>query len=686
MKFRAGAPGGSRKIAGSRAGAGETGSSSGDGSAVFPGGPVLESPVPRLTRHSRGNQEFIDELSSQADELERLFAEQKLRMPGDQFGARRRSTDFDDTRAMVLPRVREKQVVTESVRSSSSGTKAGTSPSVKMVGDQEDFADAHRQDVSVNLRGKFYGEYMRRRDVKLRQEGGHKKALKQAKLRDMQADLEMNISELKAKFSRSVEGPDSNSGARSHVDKLQSFNIQSSTRMDTRMDEHTRALFRGEAENYPDGQNGGPPGVGSSRSSATKKDFSPNQDQSSTKSQTTAVPLPRPSLKPSDCISGRQRPQSESSLVRSLPVVPNFSTSKKENKNPAPGLGRTVPRSQDRSSTRSKSTGEEIKVYCAKEKKTRDSQATRKSSSSPSESKNSSAWNSTGAILESVRFDEEGVCPSLNEELVKSAVSEAFPSNSDNSKYDDDCGALASEAADMANKTEDEEIKNREVRYHATLDDGHSGSPNGDSIGSHHSDLMSVLMLPRHLQHDLSEIDASVDSSVGSSISWSSQPMVQAETGLPRTRKKWGDVQKPNLAGDSSLNESSKDAKKGFWLLKFGRGQVAESSLSRVSALTSDGDNAVESRCGPPSKRSLKHLRQPITGFSQDHSCSGSFNASDLFQEQVQHLNRSIPAPPEKFKLRGDQQSLSGSSLKAPRSFFSLSSFRSKGRDLKVYH
>ncbi|XP_048139975.1 uncharacterized protein LOC115744745 isoform X2 [Rhodamnia argentea] len=659
MKFQTQVPSSSRKTTGSYAMAGETGSSSGDSNAVFSGGQVPESPVPRSTCHSRGNQEFIEELRTKADELDRLFAEQKLRMSDDQFVSRRRSTDSN---SHVIPaRVQEKQIMTESMRSSSGGTRFGASPSLKMVGDREDYASTYRQDMSANLRGEFYDEYMGRRDTKLRQEGGYKRALKEARLKDMQADLEMNISELKARFSGPVEGPDSNSGMRSRIEKLRSFNI----RLTTRMDEHTRALFPGEAENYPDGQNEASPGENSSRGSATKKHFSPIQDQSSSKPQTTTVPVPRPSLKPANSISGRRRPQSESTLVRSLPVVPNFSNMKKENKKPAPGLGRTAPRPRDRSFPRSKSTGEEKKVYCAQEKKTRESQATRKNSSSPLESKNLSAWNSNGAILESVRFDEECIRPGLNEGLVKSA--------------------LASETADMANKTEDEEIKNQEGRYHATVDDGFSGSPHGDSIGSH-SDFMSVSMLPRYSQHDLSEIDASVDSSVGSPVSWWPQPIVHAETGLARTRKKWGNALQPNLAGDSCQNESSKDAKKGFWLLKFGRSHVAESSANRVSALTSDGDNAIEDRCGPSPKRSLEHLRQPVTGFPPDHSCSVSFSASNLYQEQVQALKISSPAPPEEFKLKDDPQSLSGSSLKAPRSFFSLPSFRSKGRDLKVYH
>lgn len=230
MKFQARVPRGSQKITGSYARAGETGVSSGNSSAVFPDGQVPEIPVPRSTRHSRGNQEFIEELRTKADELERLFMEQKLRMSDDQFSSRRRSADFNSQ--AIPPRVHEKQIMTESIRSSSGQTKFGTSPSVKTVGDQEGYADTNRKDISVNLRGKFYDEYMQRRDAKLRREGGYKRALKVAKLKDMQADLEMNISELKAKLSGSVEGPDLNSGVRSRIEKLQSFNIRSSTRMD----------------------------------------------------------------------------------------------------------------------------------------------------------------------------------------------------------------------------------------------------------------------------------------------------------------------------------------------------------------------------------------------------------------------------------------------------------------------
>ncbi|KAJ7003298.1 hypothetical protein NC653_008513 [Populus alba x Populus x berolinensis] len=62
-------------------------------------------------------------------------------------------------------------------------------------------------------------------------------------------------------------------------------------------------------------------------------------------------------------------------------------------------------------------------------------------------------------------------------------------------------------------------------------------------------------------------------------------------------------------------------------------------------------------------------------GFSQGHPSDDGLN-------EIQTLNSSIPAHPENFKLRDDL--MSGSSIKAPRSFFSLTSFRSKGIDSKL--
>ncbi|KAK9282017.1 hypothetical protein L1049_004928 [Liquidambar formosana] len=147
-------------------------------------------------------------------------------------------------------------------------------------------------------------------------------------------------------------------------------------------------------------------------------------------------------------------------------------------------------------------------------------------------------------------------------------------------------------------------------------------------------------------------------------------------------RKKWGSAQKPIIVANSSHNQSRKDVTKGFKrLLKFGRKtRGTESLVDWISATTSEGDDDTEDG-RDPANRSSEDLRKSRMGFSQSHPYDG-FNESELFNEQVQDLHSSIPAPPANFKLREDH--LSGSSLKAPRSFFSLSSFRSKGSDSKL--
>ncbi|PSS07299.1 Coiled-coil domain-containing protein [Actinidia chinensis var. chinensis] len=145
-------------------------------------------------------------------------------------------------------------------------------------------------------------------------------------------------------------------------------------------------------------------------------------------------------------------------------------------------------------------------------------------------------------------------------------------------------------------------------------------------------------------------------------------------------RKKWGSAQKPVLVSHSSHSHSRMDVTKGFKrLLKFGRrSRGTESLVDWISATTSEGDDDTEDG-RDHANRSSEDLRKSRMGFSQGHPSDDSFNESEFYSEQVQAF--SIPAPPSNFKLREDH--LSGSSFKAPRSFFSLSSFRSKGNDSK---
>ncbi|XP_021823508.1 uncharacterized protein LOC110764792 [Prunus avium] len=77
-----------------------------------------------------------------------------------------------------------------------------------------------------------------------------------------------------------------------------------------------------------------------------------------------------------------------------------------------------------------------------------------------------------------------------------------------------------------------------------------------------------------------------------------------------------------------------------------------------ISATTSEGDDDTEDGRDPANRLS-EDLRKSRMGFTQGPD--DSFNESE-FNEQVEALRSSIPAPPMNFKLREDH--LSGSSLK----------------------
>lgn len=208
-----------------------------------------------------------------------------------------------------------------------------------------------------------------------------------------------------------------------------------------------------------------------------------------------------------------------------------------------------------------------------------------------------------------------------------------------------------------------------------------------------------------HMHHSLSQMlevsdfDASADSPMGSPTSWNSHSLSQimdtSDTDAVRTRKRWGSAQKPILAVSQQVH---KDAPKGFKrLLKFGRKSRGSETVMTdcVSAsATSEGDDDTEDTRDLAVRSADDLLRKSRMGFapvqpSYDRSYDyGSLSGpveSDSFHEEgsIQSLRSSIPAPPANFRLREDHLS-GGTSLKAPRSFFSLSTFRSKGSDSKT--
>ncbi|XWS16126.1 hypothetical protein CRYUN_Cryun34aG0058800 [Craigia yunnanensis] len=716
-------------------------------------------------RQSRGNPELNDELKMKANELEKLFAEHKLRVPGDQFSSARRSKPADaqieqeassqykkpvavDISPAHMP---DKNLISEPVGSLSNMAKFYTPPT-KMV-DNQDYADSLRQNFSGisfsdDSRGKFYERYMQKRDAKLREEWGSKRAEKEAKLKAMQDILERSTAEMKVKFSGSADGQDSVFSARRRAEKVMSFNFHSQ-----REQHPIRSIQSEEDEDlseFPDqkyyGQdrsfNGTSLVDGSSRSTNTKK-LLPNRNVSLSTPRTTAAAVPRSAAKVSNPSSGRRRAQSENPLAQS---VPNFSDLRKENTKPSFGAGKTTSRSQVRNYARSKSTNEEIAL--GKDEQPRRSQSLSKSSAGPVEFTDLSALNSDGIVLAPLKFDKEQMEQSFGDKFMKNVEAKPFlrkgngigpgagvniakfkASEASETSKDEESDELAFEAddsLDIAKEDEKDELETMAVDDSADMVYGrsrpsqesdkldNSGSENGDSLRSlSQVDLASVAELPasvpttfhtavslqdapgespvlwntpmHHLfsyPQETSDIDASMDSPIGSPASWNSHSLAQTEVDAARMRKKWGSAQKPFLVANATHNQSRKDVTKGFKrLLKFGRkSRGADSLVDWISATTSEGDDDTEDGRDPAS-RSSEDLRKSRMGFSQGHPSDDGFNEGELFNDQVQSLHSSIPAPPTNFKLREDH--MSGSSIKAPRSFFSLSSFRSKGSDSK---
>ena len=140
---------------------------------------------------------------------------------------------------------------------------------------------------------------------------------------------------------------------------------------------------------------------------------------------------------------------------------------------------------------------------------------------------------------------------------------------------------------------------------------------------------------PFSYPHETSDIDASMDSPIGSPVSWNSHSLAQTEVDAARMRKKWGSAQKPFLVANATHNQSRRDVTKGFKrLLKFGRkSRGTDSLVDWISATTSEGDDDTEDG-RDPANRSSEDLRKSRMGFSQGHPSDDGFNEGELFTDQ----------------------------------------------------
>ncbi|KAK8581123.1 hypothetical protein V6N13_144166 [Hibiscus sabdariffa] len=727
------------------------------GKKVPEGDESLSSPLvpvdqtPRI-RQTRGNQELNDELKMKANELEKLFAEHKLRVPGDQFSSARRSKPADeqieqegnsqykkpvalDVSPAQLP---DKNSIPEPMGSMSNIAKFCTP--TKMV-DNQDYVDSLRQNFSSvgfsdDSRGKFYERYMQKRDAKLREEWSSKRGEKEAKLKAMQDILEQSRTEMKTKFLGSNRQASMSSACR-QAEKGRSFNLESQREQhpissiqieeDEELSEFPDHQYYGQDRSYNEASL-----VDCSSRISNSKKVLPNRNVSLSTPRSTVVTVPRSAAKVSNPSSGRQRTQSENPLVQS---VPNFSDLRKENTKPSSGAGKMNSHFQVRKYARSKSNNEEISL--GKDKQSRRSQSNRKSSVGHLEFSDVPALTSDDIFFAHMKLDKERIEQSVNDKSLKNVEAKPFlrkgngigsgagvhiakfraseASETPNGEESDELAFEVDYSMEMAKEDEEDVLETVIADNSSDVENGRSrlsqesdkldnyGSESGDSLRSlSQVDPTSVAQLPaavslqespgespvswnshmHHLYsypHETSDIDASMVSPIGSPASWNSHLLAQSGADAARMRKKWGSAQKPFVVANATHNQPRKDATKGFKrLLKFGRkSRGTDSLVDWISATTSEGDDDTEDGRDPAS-RSSEDLRKSRMGFSQGHPSDDGFNESELFDDRGQALHTSIPAAPVNFSLREDH--MSESSIKAPRSFFSLSSFRSKGR------
>ncbi|GJT92200.1 hypothetical protein Tco_1081045 [Tanacetum coccineum] len=140
------------------------------------------------SRQLKGNQELNDELKVKANELEKLFAEHKLRVPGDQPNPTRQSkasdVESDQTtrlayRKQVADPIPEQQRMFESpIPVMDSGGRNHN----RLLQAEVEFSD--------DSRGKLYDSYMKKRDARLRESWDSNGAEKEARMKAMNDSLE----------------------------------------------------------------------------------------------------------------------------------------------------------------------------------------------------------------------------------------------------------------------------------------------------------------------------------------------------------------------------------------------------------------------------------------------------------------------------------------------------------------
>jgi hypothetical protein len=169
-------------------------------------------------RPAKGNQDRHGELQMKANELEKLYAAHKLTS-----SRRGKSTDAQVDNTPVVSEVKPVQVLPEKiytkqiVKESITTNDFDANELLKMVNNQG-YSSIPQKFGILSLeesRGKFYDQYMQKRDAKLKEDWKLQRQEKEAMLKAMHESLERSKAELQAKFARSVDCSDSSYVSRS---------------------------------------------------------------------------------------------------------------------------------------------------------------------------------------------------------------------------------------------------------------------------------------------------------------------------------------------------------------------------------------------------------------------------------------------------------------------------------------
>ncbi|KAJ3698061.1 hypothetical protein LUZ61_001766 [Rhynchospora tenuis] len=610
--------------------------------------PISKTEV-RGSRQPMGN----NELQMKAEELEKLFEAHKLRVQNENVPSARRN-----------PKPKDIQAVKEITPTKN--FDFNTSALLKMV----ESPDSGAHSLPEELRGKSYEKYTVRREAKLKAEWRSKRQQKEASLKAMQDSLEKSRAEMKVRFSRSETG-------QTRISRKMSFGSHSELRD---KDQVTKFITEDEDEDqsYSDNLSAD----GSSISADSRKHAPSKSLSNSTPRGPSAVCIPKSSSRSTTTSSNslNRRAPAENPLAQS---VPNFSDLRKENTKPSAASTRAnnaraqVMKNYARSKSITEDTTNSTPV---KEDISRRTQSMRKSMVSPITTTNE---------LKDISTLSDANNANLGFNPVKNGTPNSYQSYSyevlDNGLMPQP--VLFHDPIKDANEDFDTEFLEEETPnpnpnrdFQADSDNDNSsfdypGAESGPRPDRNFSQFAQFY--PYQYQNEASDTDAFADSPMGSPGSWNSL----------QVRKKWGAAQAPTIGG--AHMSGRKDMAKGFKrLLKFGRktrgGTDGINDWVSAASTTSEGDDDTleVGDVGPTfgGVPSGEEFRRSNLGYSL--TPYDGFTESGVFGDQVQTMRNSIPTVPASFKLPDDQ--ISGSTLKAPRSFFSLSSFRSKGAEPKL--